>query len=162
MSCNQSYPYPQVFVVDSGGGTGDSVQPPNLIPCWSFPPAQQRMRRKSQGCLGVSYSLALILLLLFLLVFAALGFEAYQILHIQKQLKDARKVRKLTWKMQKEHLLTWAKWDRRTIWKSEALRLKERIAKMYFVMKYMSLVWVCQGMLIIFFLCAKRRAKQKH
>ncbi|XP_061593032.1 tumor necrosis factor ligand superfamily member 6 [Cololabis saira] len=92
MSSDQSYPFPQVFVVDRGGGTHDSAQTPNLIPCWSFPPAQERVRRKRGGCLGISYSLALILLLLFLLVFAALGFEAYQIMHIQKQLRNARQV----------------------------------------------------------------------
>ncbi|KAM6921149.1 tumor necrosis factor ligand superfamily member 6 [Xenentodon cancila] len=89
MSGDHNYPFPQVFVVDRGGGSHNLEQPPNLIPCWSFPPAQERVRRKRGGCLGISYSLTLILLLLFLLVFAALGFEAYQIMHIQKQLRDA-------------------------------------------------------------------------
>ncbi|KAM4548557.1 tumor necrosis factor ligand superfamily member 6 [Odontesthes bonariensis] len=92
MSCDQSYPFPQVFLVD--GGPHHSEQPPNLIPCWSFPPAQERMRsrEKSRGCMGISPSLAMIVLMLFLLVFAALGFEAYQILDMQKKMKDMGKV----------------------------------------------------------------------
>ncbi|KAM4739484.1 tumor necrosis factor ligand superfamily member 6 [Anableps anableps] len=94
MSCDQKYPFPQVFLVDEGGGQRQSVTPPNLIPCWSFPPAQETMRNrsKSRGCMGVSYSLVMIVLMLFLLVFAALGFEAWQILNIQKKLKDMEKV----------------------------------------------------------------------
>ncbi|XP_041862771.1 tumor necrosis factor ligand superfamily member 6 isoform X2 [Melanotaenia boesemani] len=82
----------KVFLVDGGGG--HPTQPPNLVPCWSFPPAQERMRSrgKSRGCMGISPSLAMVVLLLFLLVFAALGFEAYQILDIQKKMKAIEKV----------------------------------------------------------------------
>ncbi|XP_039668119.1 tumor necrosis factor ligand superfamily member 6 isoform X2 [Perca fluviatilis] len=98
MSHDQSYPFPQVFLVDGGGGTQHSVHPPNLVPCWSFPPAQERARsrEKSRGCMGVSPGLALVVLFLFLLVFAALGFEAYQINHMQQELKELRTVQPVT------------------------------------------------------------------
>lgn len=94
MSFDQRYPFPQVFLVDEGGNQRQSVTPPNLIPCWSFPPAHETMRSrsKSRGCMGVSRSLVTIVLMLFLLVFAALGFEAWQILNLQKKLKDVEKV----------------------------------------------------------------------
>ncbi|XP_036971630.1 tumor necrosis factor ligand superfamily member 6 [Acanthopagrus latus] len=93
MSCDQSYPFPQVFLVDEGSGRGGRQHPsqsPNLVPCWSFPPPQERARapRKSRGCMGVSYSAALVVLMLFLLVFAALGLGFYQIYNMQKELKD--------------------------------------------------------------------------
>lgn len=96
MSCDQTYPFPQVFLVDGGGGGGGGgAQPPNLVPCWSFPPAQDRARRhgKSRGCMGVSPGVALVVLMLFLLVFVALGFEAYQIYNMQKELRVMREVR---------------------------------------------------------------------
>uniref|UniRef100_A0A1A8IMJ2 Fas ligand (TNF superfamily, member 6) n=2 Tax=Nothobranchius kuhntae TaxID=321403 RepID=A0A1A8IMJ2_NOTKU len=90
MSCDQRYPLPQVFLVDEGGGSHHPSQPPNLIPCWSFPPAVERMRsrEKSRGCMGISPGLAMVVLMLFLLAFAALGFEGWQILQIQKKIKD--------------------------------------------------------------------------
>ncbi|XP_041791874.1 tumor necrosis factor ligand superfamily member 6 [Chelmon rostratus] len=95
MSCNQNYPFPQVFLVDEGGGSQQGMQPPGLIPCWSFPPAVERVRSrgKSQGCMGVRPCAALIVLMLFLLVFAALGFEAYQIYNMQKELSEMREVK---------------------------------------------------------------------
>ncbi|GAA6235601.1 tumor necrosis factor ligand superfamily member 6-like [Lates japonicus] len=95
MSCDQSYPLPQVFLVDGGGGSSQhSAQQPNLIPCWSFPPPQERVRSrgKSRGFMGVSPCLAMIVLMLFLLVFAALGFEAFQIYKMQMELKEMKKV----------------------------------------------------------------------
>lgn len=89
----QNYPFPQMFLVDGGGGgrQQDSAQPPSLIPCWSFPPAQERMksRGKSKGCMGISPGLALVVLFLFLLVFAALGFEAFKISRIEDQLRNS-------------------------------------------------------------------------
>ncbi|XP_008405554.1 tumor necrosis factor ligand superfamily member 6 [Poecilia reticulata] len=90
MSYDQRYPIPQVFLVDEGGGRGQSATQPNLIPCWSFPQAREsvRSRSKSRGCMGVSCSLVMIVLMLFLLVFAALGFEAWQILRLQEKLKN--------------------------------------------------------------------------
>ncbi|XP_059196514.1 tumor necrosis factor ligand superfamily member 6 [Centropristis striata] len=92
MSCDQNYPLPQVFIVDGGGGQQHADQPPSLVPCWSFPPPQERVRSrgKSPGCMGVSYCSALTVLMLFLLVFTALGFEAYQIHNMQEELKDLR------------------------------------------------------------------------
>ncbi|XP_039984881.1 tumor necrosis factor ligand superfamily member 6 [Xiphias gladius] len=92
MSCDQSYPFPQVFLVNGDGSPQPSTQPLSLVPCWSFPPAQERVRSrgKSQGFMGVSPCLALIVLLLFLLVFAALGFEAYQIYNLQTELREMR------------------------------------------------------------------------
>lgn len=96
MNCDQSYPFPQVFLVDGGGGPQQQHhQTPSLVPCWSFPPAQERARSrgKSRGCMGVSPGLALVVLMLFLLVFAALGFEAYQITSMEKELERMRKVR---------------------------------------------------------------------
>nr|XP_046248395.1 tumor necrosis factor ligand superfamily member 6 [Scatophagus argus] len=97
MSCDQSYPFPQVFLVDDGGGSQHPVQPPSLVPCWSFPPPQERARShgKSQGYKGVSPGVALVVLMLFLLVFAALGFEAYQINNMQKELREMREVNPL-------------------------------------------------------------------
>lgn len=94
MSLDQSYPFPQVFLVNGGASSPSSDQPPALVPCWPFPPAQQRVRgrEKSRGCMGISHSLAMIVLLLFLLVFAALGFEAYQIYQMQTEMKQIRQV----------------------------------------------------------------------
>ncbi|KAK2907646.1 tumor necrosis factor ligand superfamily member 6 [Channa argus] len=91
MSGDQCYPLPQVYLVD-GGGMQDRGQPPTLVPCWPFPPAQERARipRKSRGFMGVSPCLAMIVLLLFLLVFVSLGFEAYQIYNMQIELREMR------------------------------------------------------------------------
>ncbi|XP_029542875.1 tumor necrosis factor ligand superfamily member 6-like [Oncorhynchus nerka] len=89
MSGTQGYPYPQVFLVDSGRGPQPSVQPPGMLPCWSFPPAQERVmkRGRGRGCRGVgSWSLTMALLFLLLLVFGALGLGTYQIIKLQTQL----------------------------------------------------------------------------
>lgn len=43
--------------------------------------------------MGVSHSAALVVLMLFLLVFAALGLGFYQIYNMQKELKEIDKVR---------------------------------------------------------------------
>ncbi|KAK5869979.1 hypothetical protein PBY51_024651 [Eleginops maclovinus] len=98
MSADQSYPFPQVFLVDGGGGPQHAAQPPSLVPCWSYPPPQERSRSrgKSRGCMGVSPGLALIVLMLFLLVFAALGLEAYQIINMQEELRELKKVHSAT------------------------------------------------------------------
>lgn len=95
MNCDQTYPLPQVFLVDQAGELQEPNQAPNLVPCWSFPPPQerQRSRRKSWSCMGVSPTLALVVLMLFLLVFGALGFEAYQIYQMQKELRELGEVR---------------------------------------------------------------------
>ncbi|XP_068566544.1 tumor necrosis factor ligand superfamily member 6 [Cebidichthys violaceus] len=96
---HQSYPYPQVFLVDGGDGAQRSGQQPSLVPCWSFPPAQERARSrggKSRGCMGVGAGPALVVLMLFLLVFVALGFEAYQINKMQAELREMKKVTLVT------------------------------------------------------------------
>uniref|UniRef100_UPI0037E7C871 tumor necrosis factor ligand superfamily member 6 n=1 Tax=Semicossyphus pulcher TaxID=241346 RepID=UPI0037E7C871 len=92
MNQEQNYPLPQVYLVDGGGGLQHPPHQPNLVPCWSFPPPQvrQRSREKSGGCMGVRPGVALLVLMLFLLVFAALGFEAFQIHRLQRELKELR------------------------------------------------------------------------
>ncbi|KAK2835797.1 hypothetical protein Q5P01_016281 [Channa striata] len=92
MSGDQCYPLPQVYLVDGGGGMQNPGQPPTLVPCWPFPPAQERARiqRKNRGFMGVSPCLAFIVLLLFLLVFLSLGFEAYQIYNLQTELREMK------------------------------------------------------------------------
>lgn len=92
MSCDQTYPFPQVFLVDAGGGSQHLDQPPGLVPCWSHPPIQESVGRcrKSHSSKGVSPCTALVVLMLFLLVFAGLGFEAYEIYKMQKELQQVR------------------------------------------------------------------------
>lgn len=90
MSCDQTYPFPQVFLVDAGGGLQHPDQPPSLVPCWSHLSAQGTVRRKSHGGMGVSPCTALMVLMLFLLVFAGLGFEAYEIYKMQKELSQVK------------------------------------------------------------------------
>ncbi|XP_034438821.1 tumor necrosis factor ligand superfamily member 6 [Hippoglossus hippoglossus] len=92
MSCDHRYPFPQVFLVDGGGSPGNPAQPPSLVPCWTSPPAQERARShgKSGGFTRVSPCLTMIVLLLFLLVFAALGFEAYQIYNMKTEMRQMR------------------------------------------------------------------------
>ena len=92
MSREQKYGYPQVFLVDAGGGSQRPGQPPELVPCWSQVAGQGSVgrRRKSPGGIGVSPGGALVVLILFLLIFAGLGFEAYQIYEIEKDLRQVR------------------------------------------------------------------------
>lgn len=92
MSCDQTYPFPQVFLVDAGEGSPHPARPPGLVACWSHPPIQERggRGRKSHGSTGVSPCTALVVLMLFLLVFAGLGFEAYEIYKLQKELQQVR------------------------------------------------------------------------
>ncbi|XP_056271556.1 tumor necrosis factor ligand superfamily member 6 [Pseudoliparis swirei] len=92
----QSYPLPQVFLVDAGGPQHPDQQP-SLVPCWSFPPAREpaRARGRSRGCMGVGAGPALVALMLFLLVFACLGLGAYQIHNMQAELRETREMRKV-------------------------------------------------------------------
>nr|XP_057930301.1 tumor necrosis factor ligand superfamily member 6 [Doryrhamphus excisus] len=100
MNCDQNYPFPQVFVVDGGQQQHQQHQHhhsdplPNVVPCWSFPPAQKRLKgRRPSGCFkGVIPGLTTVMLLLFVLVFAALGFGGYQIHNMQVEMKDMRKI----------------------------------------------------------------------
>ncbi|KAM6963018.1 tumor necrosis factor ligand superfamily member 6 [Aplochiton taeniatus] len=92
MNREHSYPFPQVFLVDNNGGPEHTLQPPNLVPCWSFPPAQERLKvkGKSRYCMGSSSSLVVCLLFLLLLVFAALGLGAHQIYKLQIELSKIK------------------------------------------------------------------------
>lgn len=73
-------------------GEGPPVPPPRVQPYWSFPAAQEVMshRRKRTVGMGISPSVAIVLLLLFLLVFAAMGIGAYQIYKLQDNLRTAQ------------------------------------------------------------------------
>ncbi|XP_019752000.1 tumor necrosis factor ligand superfamily member 6 [Hippocampus comes] len=82
MSCDQSYPFQQVFYVDG-------AQHPGQLPNWSR--RGQKVAR-SGGCTGVIPTLATVVLLLFLLVFAALGFGGYLMYNMQMELRDVRKM----------------------------------------------------------------------
>lgn len=92
MSCEQTCPFPQVFLVDAGGGAQRPHQPPSLVPCWSQLPAQGSAARrwKSHGGRRVSTCTALVVLMLFLLVFAGLGLEAYELYRMRKELRQVR------------------------------------------------------------------------
>ena len=71
-----------------------------MLPCWSFPPAQERVmeRGRGRGCRGVgSWSLTMALLFLLLLVFGALGLGTYQIIKLQTQLDGIQQVRVCVW-----------------------------------------------------------------
>ncbi|KAJ0032259.1 hypothetical protein NQD34_002340 [Periophthalmus magnuspinnatus] len=91
---DQTIPYPQVFIVDRGGHPNPHGTLPNLVPCWSFPPAHETVTRpeRSRGCMGASSRLVGVVLLLFALVFASLGMGAMWTVNLQKQLKDMRKL----------------------------------------------------------------------
>ncbi|XP_074525019.1 tumor necrosis factor ligand superfamily member 6 [Halichoeres trimaculatus] len=96
MNPNQSYPVPQVFLVDGGGGPQHPAHQPSFVPYWSYLPPHESQRRshqkKSWNCMGVRPCAALLVLMLFLLVFAALGFGAFQIDRMQRQLKELKQV----------------------------------------------------------------------
>lgn len=83
-----------VFLVDGGGGQPQPSSPPSLVPCWSFPPAQETVRRreKSRGCMGVGTGAAVVVLLLLLLVFASLGIGVVWIKNLQTDLKEMKRM----------------------------------------------------------------------
>lgn len=93
---DQVYPFPQISLVDSGGGqTHHGVPLPSTRPTWYFPPASQELVRnhgKRRGCMGVSSRLSLLVLLLFALVFASLGIGAVWTVNLQKQLKEVKRM----------------------------------------------------------------------
>ncbi|XP_055043069.2 tumor necrosis factor ligand superfamily member 6 [Misgurnus anguillicaudatus] len=84
---------PPMFLVDSGGGHPGEHQyyhqqvlgqgNPPLVPCWTFPPARAKMKKRGTMNNGMTWVLIMILLL----VFAALGLGAYQILRLQNQVE---------------------------------------------------------------------------
>lgn len=105
MNQEHNYPFPQVFLVDGGGGSQQYPNhQPGLVPCWSFPPPQERRRgsERSGGCLGVRPGAAMLVLMLFLLVFAALGFQMFQISRMQKELRELRGLQELQVKPESE------------------------------------------------------------
>ncbi|KAI2651827.1 Tumor necrosis factor ligand superfamily member 6 [Labeo rohita] len=95
MSSNFGHPSQPVFMVDSGRGQPRQHQyyhqqmprhtEPRLVPCWTFPPAQAEMRKRDSGRMNAG--MAWVLTLLLLLVFAALGVGAYQILMLQTEVQ---------------------------------------------------------------------------
>lgn len=94
MSCEQRYPA-EVFFVDGDGSHLHSSQHPNHLTWMPLPPAREKKKGhgKSWGFMGLNPGGALIALMLFMLVFTILGFEAYQILQLREKLKDIEKVR---------------------------------------------------------------------
>ncbi|XP_077440784.1 tumor necrosis factor ligand superfamily member 6 [Vanacampus margaritifer] len=85
MSCDQSYPFQQVFFVDGV----DQRQHPALQPNW---PQRGRRVGGSGGCTGFIPTLTTVVLVLFLLVFTALGFGGYLMYNMQTELRDVRKM----------------------------------------------------------------------
>ncbi|XP_051952545.1 tumor necrosis factor ligand superfamily member 6 [Xyrauchen texanus] len=95
MSGNFGHPSPPVFMVDSGGCHPQQHQyyheqvhgrtDPALVPCWTFPPARMELKRRGWG--RMNFGMAWILTLILLVVFAALGLGAYQILRLQTELE---------------------------------------------------------------------------
>nr|WOK15261.1 tumor necrosis factor ligand superfamily member 6 [Osteobrama belangeri] len=95
MSSNFGHPSQPVLMVDSSGGHPkqhryyDQQMPrhtePQLVPCWTFPPARAEMKRRDCGRMNTG--MAWVLILILLLVFAALGLGAYQILRLQTEVE---------------------------------------------------------------------------
>uniref|UniRef100_A0A9J7WX84 Tumor necrosis factor ligand superfamily member 6 n=1 Tax=Cyprinus carpio carpio TaxID=630221 RepID=A0A9J7WX84_CYPCA len=101
MNGNLSHSPQPVFMVDSGGGHPKQHRyyhqqlprppvprppvPRPPVPCWTFPPARAEMKNRGWGRMngGIAWVLTLILLL----VFAALGLGAYQILRLQTEME---------------------------------------------------------------------------
>ncbi|XP_043075049.1 tumor necrosis factor ligand superfamily member 6 [Puntigrus tetrazona] len=95
MNGNSGHPSQPVFMVDSGGG--HPKQPryyhrqmprhtePQLVPCWTFPPARAETKRRGLGRMNAG--MAWVLIMILLLVFAALGLGAYQILRLQREME---------------------------------------------------------------------------
>uniref|UniRef100_A0A8C1MTQ2 Fas ligand (TNF superfamily, member 6) n=1 Tax=Cyprinus carpio TaxID=7962 RepID=A0A8C1MTQ2_CYPCA len=93
MSSNSGHPSRTVFMVDSDRGHPEEHRyyhqqmprhaEPQLVPCWTFPPARAEMKKRGWG--GMNAGMAWVLTLILLLVFAALGLGAYQILRLQTE-----------------------------------------------------------------------------
>ncbi len=101
MSSNFDHPSQPVFMVDSGSGHPKQHRyyhqqmprhtEPQLVPCWTFPPARAEMKKKGWGRMNAG--MAWVLTLILLLVFAALGLGAYQILRLQTEVQRLSQVR---------------------------------------------------------------------
>ncbi|XP_072552123.1 tumor necrosis factor ligand superfamily member 6 [Salminus brasiliensis] len=93
MNGNLRYQYPQVFTVDAAAGLPQQqhLHPqmatagtePSLVPCWTFPPA--RFQTKRRGCGGMNSAAGTLLIMVLLVVFAALGLGAYQIMRLETE-----------------------------------------------------------------------------
>lgn len=103
MISNISYQYPPSFSRDAAGGIplqqhhpgmGARSIEPTLVPCWTFPPARNQAKRR--GCGGMTSAAGTILIMILLMVFAALGLGAYQIMRLQTELAQLKQVRNLS------------------------------------------------------------------
>ncbi|KAG7487720.1 hypothetical protein MATL_G00026380 [Megalops atlanticus] len=87
MNPSTGHMYPPVYLVDRSG-LQSSVTDPGLVPCWSFPPAVVKTKKRSSWGACV---LTVLVLVLFL-VLAALGLGTYQILKLRSELEQLRQV----------------------------------------------------------------------
>ncbi|XP_016144494.1 tumor necrosis factor ligand superfamily member 6-like [Sinocyclocheilus grahami] len=91
MSGNFGHSPQPVFMVDSGRGHPKQHRhyhqqmPRPPVPCWTFPPARAEMKKRGWGRMNSTIAWGLTLILL--LVFAALGLGAYQILRLQTEMQ---------------------------------------------------------------------------
>uniref|UniRef100_A0A671NES6 Tumor necrosis factor ligand superfamily member 6-like n=1 Tax=Sinocyclocheilus anshuiensis TaxID=1608454 RepID=A0A671NES6_9TELE len=91
MSGNFGHSPQPVFMVDSGRGHPKQHRyyhqqmPRSPVPCWTFPPARAEMKKR--GCGRMNGTIVWGLTLILLLVFAALGLGAYQILRLQTEMQ---------------------------------------------------------------------------
>ncbi|XP_066533658.1 tumor necrosis factor ligand superfamily member 6 [Hoplias malabaricus] len=102
MNNNNRYEYPPVFSVDATGHlpqqqhyhqhhpqmSAAGRMDPALVPCWTFPPARYHSKRR--GCGGMTSAAGTLLIMVLLMVFAALGLGAYQIMKIQTELAQLK------------------------------------------------------------------------
>lgn len=87
MNHSPSHPYPQVFLVDRSGPQLPMMDP-GLVPCWSFPPAVAKRKKRGweEACT------AAVLVFILFLILGALGLGAFWILRLQTELVQLRKV----------------------------------------------------------------------
>ncbi|KAI4892555.1 hypothetical protein NFI96_024721 [Prochilodus magdalenae] len=100
MNSNLSYQYPPVFTVEPAGRfqhqqhdhpqLAPGRMEPAFVPCWTFPPA--RVHSKKRGCGGMTSAAGTLLIMVLLVVFAALGIGAYQIMKLQKELSELKQL----------------------------------------------------------------------
>lgn len=86
MHSSPRHTYPPVFTVDPARA---GTEPP-MVPCWTFPPAQVRVKKRGWRVTG---SAGCLLIMVFLTVFAALGLGTYQIMKLQTELLSLKQVR---------------------------------------------------------------------
>ncbi|KAG5850013.1 hypothetical protein ANANG_G00077770 [Anguilla anguilla] len=86
MNHGPSHTYPPVFLVDRGGPQ-PPVMDPRLVPCWSFPPAA--VKRKKRGCCEGACAVTVLVLILFVIL-GALGLGAFRMHRLQAELVQLR------------------------------------------------------------------------